>query len=119
MAENNSNRDMIGRLLDDAVWVDTPDSRRSVRTILKYRITPREWEDMGRAQGWCCGGCANVLNPATMKIDHCHTTGKVRGLLCHSCNVALGWVRDNPATLKRLAEYLTLSRKGEGEHAND
>lgn len=44
------------------------------------------------------------LNSAV--IDHCHTSGKVRGILCRCCNVALGNVKDNADTLRRLAAYL-------------
>jgi hypothetical protein len=39
-------------------------------------------------------------------IDHCHSTGDVRGLLCHSCNVGLGFFRDNPKFLESAATYL-------------
>lgn len=40
------------------------------------------------------------------RVDHCHETGKVRGVICNDCNVALGWVRDNAKTLTRLQQYL-------------
>jgi len=39
-------------------------------------------------------------------IDHCHTTNKVRGVLCNNCNTALGLVGDNLDTLARMIEYL-------------
>ncbi len=39
-------------------------------------------------------------------IDHDHATGKVRGLLCHNCNVAIGLMKDNTDLLKKAAEYL-------------
>lgn len=39
-------------------------------------------------------------------IDHCHVTGKVRGLLCHNCNVAIGLVQERPTVLEALASYL-------------
>lgn len=39
-------------------------------------------------------------------VDHCHATGKVRGILCHICNVSLGKVRDKPEVLDRMAAYL-------------
>jgi hypothetical protein len=41
-----------------------------------------------------------------LSIDHCHRTGKVRGLLCHCCNLALGLFKDNPALLEKAASYL-------------
>lgn len=40
------------------------------------------------------------------KVDHCHTTGKVRGLLCNNCNTALGLVDDKIEVLKRMIKYL-------------
>jgi hypothetical protein len=41
-----------------------------------------------------------------MHIDHDHITGKVRGLLCTQCNIALGMTHDDPGLLTKLAEYL-------------
>jgi hypothetical protein len=45
-----------------------------------------------------------------MCIDHCHTTGKVRGLLCHACNRALGNFGDNIANLEQAIIYLSKVR---------
>lgn len=56
------------------------------------------------------GKCATCDATENLKIDHCHTTGKVRGLLCSDCNLALGMVRDSVETLERLAEYLEISQ---------
>lgn len=41
-----------------------------------------------------------------MAIDHCHVTGKVRGILCKDCNLVLGWMNDDAARLRALASYL-------------
>lgn len=41
-----------------------------------------------------------------LAIDHCHTTGKVRGLLCTGCNSALGHMQDDPERLRAAADYL-------------
>jgi hypothetical protein len=39
-------------------------------------------------------------------VDHDHKTGKVRGILCHKCNIALGLIGDDPARARALANYL-------------
>ncbi len=58
-------------------------------------------------QNRLCAGCQNKLDfGKLMHIDHCHETGKFRGMLCHNCNIALGLVKDKPSTLIRLLAYL-------------
>lgn len=51
-----------------------------------------------------CMICENTKGPFHM--DHCHTSFKYRGILCHKCNRALGFFNDNPDTLRKAAEYL-------------
>lgn len=100
-------RAKMSELLRDSTWVDTPESRKTVRKIQKYGLTPREYECFLIAQRGHCAGCDSYTNDGShLYIDHCHETGAVRGLLCHSCNIALGWSRDNPKTLRGLAAYL-------------
>lgn len=54
-----------------------------------------------------CACCEKiVLSESDLKIDHCHETGAVRGLLCHSCNVGIGGLGDNLDGLKKAAYYL-------------
>lgn len=75
--------------------------------VRRYGVTAEQVEAMRLAQAGNCPGCAKPLDHAgTHHLDHCHTTGKVRGLLCKPCNLALGHVQDDPATLRRLAGYL-------------
>jgi hypothetical protein len=45
-------------------------------------------------------------NGKKVSVDHDHKTGKVRGFLCHGCNIAIGMVKDDPDRLRRLADYL-------------
>ena len=56
----------------------------------------------------------NLQQPATNKtphIDHCHTTGEVRALLCSTCNSMLGFAKDNPALLRAGALYLEIFKE--------
>ena len=48
----------------------------------------------------------NQTDRRALNVDHCHDTGKVRGLLCDNCNKALGLFRDNPKLLGQAANYL-------------
>lgn len=72
----------------------------------KYGLTEQCYTLMLDAQGGVCAICKAPPGKRRLAIDHCHTTGKVRGLLCGPCNVSLGAFRDNPRTLLEAAKYL-------------
>jgi hypothetical protein len=67
-------------------------------------------------QNGCCAnaGCKTTSPGAPGRsrfyIDHCHKTNKIRGLLCHHCNLALGHVDDNIEKLKGLISYLETNK---------
>jgi hypothetical protein len=76
----------------------------------QYDLTEQEVDAMREAQGGVCAICRTA--PA-MHVDHDHGTGQVRGMLCFSCNAALGHFKDDPAVLRRAARYLkTYAAKG-------
>jgi len=52
------------------------------------------------------GSCYACSSTHKLCIDHDHLTGKVRGILCHNCNVSLGLLKDNKETLEKLIKYL-------------
>lgn len=80
----------------------------------KYGISVADYESMRAAQ---CGRCAICGDEKRLSVDHCHSTGVVRGLLCSSCNLGLGRFYDSPDRLKNAAEYLGMARVVEAKSA--
>jgi len=70
-----------------------------------YGISLEEYEQMRKNQNDKCLCCGRI--PARgLVVDHCHTTNKVRGLLCNNCNCALGQVFDRTDWAMKLMKYL-------------
>ena len=65
-----------------------------------YGLTPDAYETL-IANG--CNVCGTTEN---LCVDHCHATGKVRGCLCNACNLALGYMKDDPTLLRKLTDYI-------------
>lgn len=72
----------------------------------KYGITPERYNVMLWLQNGHCALCDVVPNKKQLHVDHCHETGKVRGLLCIRCNSALAQFGDNIDGLKKVLVYL-------------
>lgn len=73
----------------------------------KYGITPEKFDEMSASQNGACAVCGSTER---LVIDHDHETGAVRGLLCNSCNLALGLAGDSVDRLMALAAYLLQQR---------
>lgn len=77
-----------------------------------YDITRTEYLVMLEEQNHLCKICGTegflMKNHHRMKlvVDHCHETGKIRGLLCHNCNRALGLLKDSTSSLAAAIHYL-------------
>lgn len=74
--------------------------------LSKYGISKGQWEDMAKAQGYACAICGERQPKRKLAIDHCHKSGKVRGLLCSNCNSALGLLQDSHQIASSAAKYL-------------
>jgi len=72
----------------------------------KYGITPEYYEEMLNKQKGLCLICNSIMSEKNICIDHDHQTGKIRELLCRSCNVALGHFREDEEILKSAINYL-------------
>lgn len=84
---------------------------RERHLIQRYGMTLDAFENRLLSQG---GGCAICGGPpvnagragSTFHVDHCHTTGAIRGLLCSRCNRAIGLIRDDANLADGIARYL-------------
>ena len=87
-------------------WLKVKETKPHLKVI--YGITLEEYSLMFEKQEGCCLGCKKhrSILKTDLCVDHCHTTGKVRGLLCNKCNTALGMIEDNKDTLLNLITYL-------------
>ena len=82
-------------------------SRRANNLWTRYRITLEDYDMMLEDQNYQCAVCSDPAKVGKhLCVDHCHVTDKVRGLLCHSCNLALGKLSDTPEIAQRAADYL-------------
>lgn len=82
-------------------------TRRVSELKNRYGLTPAQYDEMLKAQGGGCAICGK--KPTTKKrlgVDHDHTTGKVRGILCDQCNHAVGLLGDDPDRMMAAAAYL-------------
>ena len=86
--------------------------RKRQSRLARYNLTVKQYELMLKAQN---GVCAICKQPEIIKqnnriirlaVDHDHTTGKIRGLLCSTCNILLAHVENNPEILKEIPRYL-------------
>jgi hypothetical protein len=74
--------------------------------LKRYGITPEAWDALLEAQGGGCALCGKTSEARRLHVDHCHATGRVRGLLCFTCNGALGHLGDSAETITRVLAYL-------------
>lgn len=81
----------------------------SPAALAKWCLTEPEAHTILEAQGYACPLCHDEFTKLP-HIDHCHVTGRRRGLLCHRCNPGLGMFQDSPEALRRAADYLEAHR---------
>ncbi len=88
-----------------------PEKRRATnRTQLlksRYNMSDEDYDTLHTSQGGVCKICSKPESSGGyLVVDHCHTTGKVRGLLCHNCNKGLGMFKDQASLLNSAINYL-------------
>jgi hypothetical protein len=99
----------VARARAKAHYHENKDRHRSTRLLRKYGISLIEYDVLLAAQGGKCAICGRerpTRGDQMLQVDHCHRTGKVRGLLCSPCNTVLGFLEDNPQALQAAIVYL-------------
>lgn len=97
-------------------WYEAnPDKAKSQR-LKQYGLDLEGYNALRHKQNYCCAVCGEhetkvsqgrAKTPATaLHVDHCHTAGKVRGLLCTNCNTILGKCYDDVKILSKAVDYL-------------
>lgn len=73
----------------------------------EFGISIEDYRALFAEQSGVCAICQGPGKPEKrLSVDHNHNTGKIRGLLCDSCNHSLGLLKESPEVLRRAAEYL-------------
>lgn len=87
-----------------------PTKHRAYRLKSRFGLTLGDYKALLKAQDSRCAICGSrdpkMSTTKNLHVDHCHTTGRVRGLLCNNCNRGLGYFGDNFASLEAAAAYL-------------
>ena len=89
-------------------WAEeNADHVKDKRLQRKFGITLEQYKVMLEAQGSACAICKGESSgKGGFHVDHDHSSGKVRGLLCYRCNIVLGMMAESPDRLRAAAEYL-------------
>jgi hypothetical protein len=79
-------------------------SNKKASMKIHYGLDHDRYEAMLADQGGKCRICGDAMNPP--HVDHCHDTGRVRGLLCNACNLGIGFLHHSPERIRAAIAYL-------------
>jgi hypothetical protein len=80
--------------------------RRELCLVKKYGMTLADYDRLLESQVGGCALCGRKPGRTPLHVDHDHTTGRIRGILCHQCNWYLGVIEQDRTILWRIMEYL-------------
>jgi len=106
-------RDREKRLASNKLWRQAnPDRCRDSQLKVKYGLSIETYYAKLEEQGGVCAICGST-NPdgKYLSVDHCHLSGKIRSLLCNTCNRAIGLLKDDPSLMEKAAEYVRRYRE--------
>ena len=100
------------------VWADKNKAHLKEKDFVrnlrkKFNLSKDEYNKMLADQGGGCSICkaTKSLSGKALAVDHCHTTGKVRSLLCNECNTAIGLLKENTEIITSALEYIKKFKK--------
>jgi hypothetical protein len=94
------------RAKDRARWESRKEKAKEYKLQKLYGISLSDWHKLHIEQKGCCAICNDLLGLTQINVDHCHTSGIVRGLLCNRCNTLLGNAKDDTQILENAITYL-------------
>lgn len=86
--------------------IKSPRLAKSADLKKSFGITIADYDEMLARQQGVCAVCHRAPGKKALAVDHNHATGKVRSLLCHGCNTAIGLLDENPERCRLVAQYL-------------
>jgi hypothetical protein len=97
----------------NAIWkTKNADQLKKYKWKFNFNLTPEDYNKMFEDQHGCCAVCKRHQCNFTRRlcVDHCHITGKVRGLLCGGCNTAQGLLKEDIDIIDSLKEYINKNK---------
>lgn len=102
------NKDRVNKS-KDKFYKQNPEYNRAYKLKSRYGLTLEAFTELLKSQNYKCAICDSNTTKRkkdTWIVDHCHKTGKVRGILCHKCNIAIAFLEDDPELMDKAKEYL-------------
>lgn len=89
-------------------YAKNPEKYHGYNIKRAYGITQQQYKELLEEQQHKCTICATHQSELLRRlaVDHCHETGKVRGLLCKPCNVSLGLLKENEQIMNNMIAYV-------------
>ncbi len=111
--QNNKER----HIATTTAWVKNNQRRvKDLHLQRKFGITIEHYEQLLAEQDGVCAICKEPPERTRLAVDHDHSTGAIRGLLCSDCNTAIGLLGDDPSTIQSALTYLTNNNPTEREY---
>lgn len=109
-ASRNYNQSKKGKARA-ARYRKTQTAKKCVRAAIlrTYGLSLKQYDDLFEQQAGRCKVCGSLPPSGRerfLAVDHCHKTGKIRGLLCKACNIGLGLLREDVRVLRNLIAYI-------------